>query len=394
VYGLAAVALTVAAGWWNDVLDEPQQTVRVVYVALIAAAAVAISIVRVRREHRYARMAEIAEVAQRTILPTLPEMVGRVALGARYLSAAQEAVVGGDLYDCYHSDTHVRLLVGDVRGKGIGAVEQAARVIRAFRQAAATQPDLPAVASHMSRYLAPFFDEEEFVTALLVDVSDPLRLTLVSCGHPPPVHVQPDGHASFREAPADLPLGLGDVYRSLDLRWDPGDRLLIYTDGLSEARDRRGRFLPLLPLAPLLAQGTVDTALDGLIEAVRGHVPDAELTDDLAVLLVEHRSVEDRPKRRLADAVGGVRSGDRRPQAGRGLRGGPPGEANDGSPVRGRDGHAQGAEDQASRFLRTAAAPAIATATQPNSTSRLVLADRASVAVRALNIVPPALLGR
>ena len=304
VYGLAAVALTVAAGWWNDVLDTPQQTVRVVNVALIGAAAVAISMVRVRREHRYARMAEIAEVAQRTILPTLPEVVGHVVLGARYLSAAQEAVVGGDLYDCYHSDAHVRLLVGDVRGKGIGAVEQAARVIRAFRQAAATQPDLPAVASHMSRYLEPFFDDEEFVTALLVDASDPARLTLVSCGHPPPLHIGPGGQASLPEAPAGLPLGLGDVYRSLDLTWAPGDRLLIYTDGLSEARDRRGRFLPLLPLAPLLAAGTVDTALDGLLDTVRGHVPDAELTDDLAVMLVESLSVEDRPERRLTDAVG------------------------------------------------------------------------------------------
>jgi phosphoserine phosphatase RsbU/P len=326
VYGLAAVALTVAAGWWNDVLDEPQQTVRVVYVALIAAAAVAISIVRVRREHRYARMAEIAEVAQRTILPTLPEMVGRVALGARYLSAAQEAVVGGDLYDCYHSDTHVRLLVGDVRGKGIGAVEQAARVIRAFRQAAATQPDLPAVASHMSRYLAPFFDEEEFVTALLVDVSDPLRLTLVSCGHPPPVHVQPDGHASFREAPADLPLGLGDVYRSLDLRWDPGDRLLIYTDGLSEARDRRGRFLPLLPLAPLLAAGTVDAALEHVLDTVRGHVPNAELSDDLAVMLVEHLSVEDLSDPRLTDALGESAPASHGLTGAAASPGGPPGE--------------------------------------------------------------------
>jgi len=304
VYALAAVALTVAAGWWNDVFDTPQQIVRVVYVALIAAAAVAISIVRVRREHRYARMAEIAEVAQRTILPTLPEVVGHVALAARYLSAAQEAVVGGDLYDCYHSDTQVRLLVGDVRGKGIGAVEQAARVIRAFRQAAATQPDLPAVASHMSRYLAPFFDEEEFVTALLVDVSDPARLTLVSCGHPPPVHIRPDGHASLLEAPAGLPLGLGDVYLALDLPWEPGDRLLIYTDGLSEARDRRGRFLPVLPLAPLLASGTVEAALEDILDAVRGYVPDAELTDDLAVMLVENLSVEDRPERRLSDAVG------------------------------------------------------------------------------------------
>ncbi|HSE70622.1 MAG TPA: PP2C family protein-serine/threonine phosphatase, partial [Nocardioidaceae bacterium] len=241
---------------------------------------------------------------QRTILPTLPSLVGQVALATRYQSAAQDATVGGDLYDCYHSEAHLRFLVGDVRGKGIAAVEQAARVIRAFRQSAATEPTLAEVAEDMSAYLAPFFDDEEFVTALLVDTTDPDRLTLVSCGHPPALLVDRAGQGTFLEAPAGLPLGLGSDYEEVTIPWRAGERLLMYTDGLSEARDARGQFLPVQELAPRARQESVDEALEALLEAVRDHVPRGQLTDDLAVLLLEHATT-DHPHTRVRPALAG-----------------------------------------------------------------------------------------
>ncbi len=284
---VAAVAAAIASGWWNHTSGSPQHLVRIAELLLIGAAAVVISVVRVRREQRHARVVAIAEVAQRTILPTLPSLVGQVALAARYQSAAQDAVVGGDLYDCYHSAERVRFLVGDVRGKGIAAVEQSARVIRAFRQAAGTKTMLSALAQDMSEYLAPFFDDEEFVTALLVDASEPTEITLVSCGHPPPMLVRPDGRTSLLDVPAGLPLGLGDMYDAVTVPWAPGDRLLMYTDGLSEARDARGQFLDLPSLAPLLIAEPVEDALNAVLHAVRRHVPSGRLTDDLAVMLLE-----------------------------------------------------------------------------------------------------------
>jgi hypothetical protein len=287
VVAAAAVAATIASGWWNHTWGTAQHLVRILDVLLIGVAAVVIAVVRVRREQRHARVAAIAEVAQRTILPTLPSLVGQVALAARYQSAAQDAVVGGDLYDCYHSAGRVRFLVGDVRGKGIAAVEQSARVIRAFRQAAGTTTTLSALAQDMSEYLAPFFDDEEFVTALLVDASEPTQITIVSCGHPPAMLVRPDGRTSFLDAPAGLPLGLGDMYDAVTVPWEPGDRLLMYTDGLSEARDARGEFLELPSLAPLLTAEPVEDALNAVLRAVRHHVPSGRLNDDLAVMLLE-----------------------------------------------------------------------------------------------------------
>jgi hypothetical protein len=295
VFAAAAVLMTAASGFWNDTWAFPQQTVRIVDVILVSGAAVVVAAVRVSREQEHERVVAIAEVAQRAILPRLPSRVDRMAVATRYLSAAQDAVVGGDLYDCYHSEVYTRFLVGDVRGKGVAAVEHAARVIRAFRQAAALRPTLPEVAREMSAYLSGFFEDEDFATALLVDASDPDRLVVVSCGHPEPVLVKPDGAALFLETVPCLPLGLGEEYEAVTVPWSEGERLLMYTDGLSEARDDTGEFLPLLPLAPLLREGTGDEALDRLLDAVRRHIPQGQLNDDLAVLLIDHLSGDTEP---------------------------------------------------------------------------------------------------
>lgn len=295
VFAVAAVVLTVGSGFWNDTWGTPQQTVRIVDVILVSGAAVVVSAVRVSREQQHERVVAIAEVAQRAILPRLPSRVERMAVATRYLSAAEDAVVGGDLYDCYHSEVYTRFLVADVRGKGVAAVEHAARVIRAFRQAAALRPTLPEVAQEMSGYLSAFFEEEDFATALLVDASDPDRLVVVSCGHPEPVLVTPEGTAAHVETVPCLPLGLGADYESVTVRWSPGERLLMYTDGLSEARDEGGEFLPLLSVAPLLREGSGDVALDRLLDAVRAHIPRGQLNDDLAVLLIEHLSDQVEP---------------------------------------------------------------------------------------------------
>jgi serine phosphatase RsbU (regulator of sigma subunit) len=295
--GTAAIAVlaTLAAelsGAWNDALGTAQHNVRLLNVVLVGAAAVAIAAVRVHRERRFAQVAEIAQVAQRAILPVLPATAGHVAIAARYQSAAGEALVGGDLYDCYVSDRHIRLLVGDVRGKGIAGVEQAARVIRAFRQSAALRSSLVEVAEEMDDYLAGFFDDEEFVTVLLVDVTDPDRLRLVSAGHPGPLLMRTDG-ATILDLPTGLPLGLGlgrlaGAYVEATVTWAGGDRLLMYTDGLSEARDARGEFFRVSSLDADLRSGSVERAIDGVVDAVSQHVPGGRLEDDLALVVVEH----------------------------------------------------------------------------------------------------------
>lgn len=126
-----------------------------------------------------------------------------------------------------------------------------------------------------------------FVTALLPDLTEPDTITLTSCGHPSAVLVHADGGAEFLEIPAGMPLGVGESTEGASFAWGPGDRVLLYTDGLSEARDASGEFFPVLDAAPGLAEGDLEDVLDMLLTRVRAHVPNGELGDDLAVLLLE-----------------------------------------------------------------------------------------------------------
>ena len=287
-FSAAALVLTVWSGFWNDAWSDPQHWVRTFLVALVALAAVSIARVRVERDERFARISVIAEVTQRAILPRLPSESGRMRIASRYLSAYEDTLVGGDLYDFTVHDDAARFVVGDVRGKGVAAIEHAARVIRAFRQFATVDAGLAEAAADISAYVAQFFDDEDFATALLVEIGECGRLRIVNCGHPTPVLVTRDGRVTLVETEVDLPLGLGEEYAAVEVDWQPGDRLLLYTDGLSEARCPKGAFLRLLEAAATLADGDPDAALDRLLEDVRRHVPGGRLQDDLAVVLIEH----------------------------------------------------------------------------------------------------------
>ena len=320
IAGLALLAAAVS-GTWNETFGTAQHNIRLLNVILVSLAAVTIAAVRVHRERRFAQVSRIAEVAQRAVMPVLPERAGHVAIAARYQSAAKGALVGGDLYDCYHADEHVRILVGDVRGKGITGVEQAARVTRAFRQSAPLRATLAEVAEEMDNYLAGFFDDEEFATALLVDVSDPGVLRLVSAGHPGPQLVR-SSEARVLDLPIGRVLGLGlsadDGYVEMVVPWSPGDRLLVYTDGLSEARDSRGHFFPLESLDAAVREGSVERAVEEVVAAVRRYVPQGSLEDDLAVVVIGHLPDVIAPDddRRTADAASRAVKADAPPDPG------------------------------------------------------------------------------
>ena len=287
VIAAAAVVLSLLPALWTHPWWSAQQGIRIFDVVLISAAAVFIAFVRVRREQHVHRVEAIAAIAQQVILPQLPAHTDGVNVAARYVSAARDAVIGGDLYDCSVTEGYTRYIVGDVRGKGVAAIEQAARVIRAFRQSAPTKQDMADVVTDMNEYLVPFFSDEEFVTALRVDLTVSGRVTLVSCGHPPALLVKADGSARFLDVPSGLPLGIGADPEPQTFDWEAGDRLLLYTDGLSEARNSDGNFLPVLDQAAVLTTGTVEAALDALLQVLESYVPAHRLGDDLAVVLLE-----------------------------------------------------------------------------------------------------------
>ena len=251
---------------------------------------------------RLAEVTRVAEAAQRAILSPPPEQLGPVRLAARYVSAAAEALVGGDLYEVLQRPGAVRLLIGDVRGKGLVAVRTATIVSGEFRAAAADIDDLGQVAEQIDRRVRRYLGDEDFVTAIIAEIKDDGRYAIVSCGHPPALVVTTDGIREIDLVPG-LPLGLGAAPATTTGQLAVGDRLLLYTDGVAEARRPNGRFIDLIDIASSLSQGELSASLEEMLAQLRQAVG-AELSDDIALLAAEYR-----PGNVKRDAIADTKSG-------------------------------------------------------------------------------------
>ena len=178
-------------------------------------------------------------------------------------------------------------LIGDVRGKGLEAVRIATIVLGEFRAAAADLDDLNEVARQIDRRVRHYLADEDFVTAVIADVNDDGTYTVVNCGHPVPLISTSEG-VSEVVCVQSVPLGLGVDPVITGGTLSAGDRLLLYTDGLIEARDSEGGFVDLMAITGPLAHAPLDAVLDDVLhrlEAATGGV----LNDDLALLVAEYR---------------------------------------------------------------------------------------------------------
>jgi serine phosphatase RsbU (regulator of sigma subunit) len=291
-FGAAAVIVAVIVA---IAVHDALVTASAVAVAVTTALSVAAAARSAPRTQQIANVISAAEAAQRAVLRPLPRRLGPLELGVVYLAAAADAHVGGDLYEVSETPHGIRLIVGDVRGKGLGAVEIAADVLGMYREVAHEVHTLAELARRLDAGLARRWGEhEEFVTAVLAEI-DPVKgqLSIYSCGHPPPMLIS-EGTLTVLEVPAPAPplglLRLGDgsgAGRTLPFK--PNDQLLLYTDGVTEARDARRAFYPLDERLVALGgeAGTDDRTL--LLELLREDLlrhAGAPLKDDAALLLV------------------------------------------------------------------------------------------------------------
>jgi hypothetical protein len=284
------VALAAAVGYGRAVgvdLLAGSQGVPVVAIGVATVLSGVVARVRVEREGRLRAVTRVAEVAQRALLGGVPAALGSLRLAVLYASASAEASIGGDFYEALETPYGVRLLVGDVRGKGLDAVRLAGVVLGSFRDAAQDRPDLAQVAAALDRSVTRAIGLEDFVTAVVVQVLTDGSAIVVNCGHPAPLLVRA-GRATELDPPEPAPpLGLDPRPEPLRLRLALGDRILLYTDGASEAR-ARGGFFPLQAAAAFaLVSADLEAGLESLWAELQRHVA-GQLHDDVALLLIEH----------------------------------------------------------------------------------------------------------
>jgi serine phosphatase RsbU (regulator of sigma subunit) len=271
----------------------PSSTASIVNVCGIVLAtgiAAAVAAVRQRQAERIAELSRLASIAQQAVLRSLGPQVGTLAVAGRYISASAAADIGGDLYEALDTPYGVRMIIGDVRGKGLDAVRLASIVLGSYRHVAYERADLRAIVADLDRAVARSVGDEDFVTAALVEERGG-TLTIVNCGHPPPLLLRRGEVISLEPPAPSPPLGFMPVVRPRVERLEPADRLLLFTDGLAEAR-RDGDFFPTAERAwRLLGHGTVADGLasleTALIEWVRGR-----LDDDIALVLMEYTGAQ------------------------------------------------------------------------------------------------------
>jgi hypothetical protein len=253
-----------------------------------------LSAVRIRRERALVAVSEVAVAAQRAILLPPSANLGGLRLAVRYFAVAEEAELGGDLYIALDTPFGVRLIIGDVLGKGLGAVRTAAITIGAFREAAYDEPELSAVARRVDTSVTRNAPTDRFVTALLVEVR-PEHVAFTHRGHEEPVAISADGAVHVLEPPdPGLPLGLGELDPEPPRPWvvpfGEGDLLLLMTDGFADARDAGGRHYPLVDRIRALFRegrpGAADpvAAVERLGDDLIRHVGVLRLADDALVL--------------------------------------------------------------------------------------------------------------
>lgn len=313
--GIAAVLSVMAMRFADGTSTHVVPVIEMITVLTGSVLALVINGVVRHGNEQLASARAVAETAMRAVLPTPAERIGGLQVAARYEAAQADEFVGGDLYAVADTPYGVRVLVGDVRGKGLGAVETVAVIIGSFREAAEQERSLEGVAQRLERALAREGTRrygldamEGFITAVLAEIPPgSASLRLVNRGHPEPILLHADGALEVLapSVPA-LPLGMDlGVWPDRADEWamPAGATLLAFTDGLSEARDRNGVFYdPAARLRGRIFPGP-EELLSALTDDVRLHTG-GRTTDDMALIAVG-RPAEGQPVRRTTVKIVG-----------------------------------------------------------------------------------------
>ena len=234
----------------------------------------------------YERLSDVAITLQTSLARSVPAVPG-LAVDLYRKVAYSPQLVGGDFADVFRTGESIDVVIGDVEGKGVGA-SALAETVRSGIRAVATLQESPAfVVSHLNRVLR---DEQatQFCTVLLLRLY-PLTgtVTLASAGHPAPICAGPRG-ARMIEPDYGPPLGAFEFeYEEVTGRLDPDEVLLLYTDGLTEARGADGSLFGEERVLRVLAEAepvNAQAATAALRTAVESFARD--LRDDLQLLAV------------------------------------------------------------------------------------------------------------
>jgi serine phosphatase RsbU (regulator of sigma subunit) len=277
----------------DDLRDELTALVTLVAELVVVNDAYSDVFSRLRRRKTLSLAAEI----QWELLPPMSFGTDRVVITGG-LEPAYD--VGGDSFDYALNGTTMDLLVIDSVGHGLPAAVLASVAIGAYRHARRNLLDLPGIAVEINAAIATQFGAGQFATAVLarLDIATG-RLRWINAGHPEPLIVRGSALVRPPHCPPSRPLGLQDGPPvCCEIRLEPGDRLVLYTDGITEARSPDGEFFGERRLADFISAAAAagDPAPETvrrLMRHVLTHQAD-QLQDDASIVVLEWRTGTER----------------------------------------------------------------------------------------------------
>ncbi|MGW1028187.1 SpoIIE family protein phosphatase [Streptomyces sp. NPDC002577] len=232
----------------------------------------------------YHREHDTALTLQRSMLPRRPQAPAGMEIAHCYRPASDVNEIGGDWYDVTEiTPDRAALVIGDVMGHGITAAAVMGQMRTTVR--ALSRLDLPPdqLLDHLDHAMQELDDPLLATCLYVVCDTSTNRCRFARAGHPPPAVITPDGTARLLDLPSGAPLGIGGItFTTTEVALPPGSLLVLYTDGLIEAR---GRDLDerLTELTDLL--GNSGQPPPGLCDTLVTHLAATPAEDDIAILI-------------------------------------------------------------------------------------------------------------
>ena len=230
---------------------------------------------------RYRQELEIAaQIQQRLMTVTVPDVPYAKVNAVSYPCKD----IGGDFFDLVYTPGGLSLIVADVSGKGVSAAVVASILQGMLYSQLARDSALPEMIAAVNRFLCEKVGGQKYATLVIARLLESGELELINCGHVPPLLVSGDSITKLEEG--NLPVGLvpGADFHAARIQLKPGDRLLLVTDGVTEAEDDSGEFFGNERLEDCGRQGF--DAIERAVTDFRGKTP---LTDDCTITEMIYR---------------------------------------------------------------------------------------------------------
>ena len=233
----------------------------------------------------------LAETLQKALIPDIPACTDGLMIGGAYAPAFSEDLMGGDFFDVFRPNAEqVSIVIGDVSGKGVRAAVITAVVKNTLRAYSYQDPSAKHLIEKLNDVVASEVAPEEFVTLFygLWDLKQQ-SLSFVNAGHELPLYLACSESEAREFWASGIPVGAlpGTLYREHSLRLGSGDRLLLYTDGVTETRGDKG-FFGLEAVKDFFVAKRQESPSDfstQLMDRLKEYSND-HLRDDVAVLLI------------------------------------------------------------------------------------------------------------